>query len=68
MSSLSLASDNVFSDDGGAKQLAAVTGSAGAGYTVTLKVGVDTRTTPTAGSMPGGPGGPGGRGGPPPGR
>ena len=40
--------------DGGASQLATVTGSVAAGYTVSLPVAVDTRTTPTAGGGPGG--------------
>jgi protocatechuate 3,4-dioxygenase beta subunit len=53
---VSLAGDNVFGDDGGASQLATVTGDVGTGYTVALAVGVDTGTTPSAG----------GRGGPPP--
>jgi hypothetical protein len=66
LSAVSLGSDNVFGDDGGAGQLGTVTGSVSGGYTVTLAVGVDTTTAPTGGGMPGGamPGGPGG---PPPG-
>jgi len=56
---LSLASDNVFSDDSGALQLATTTGDASGGYTVALPVAVDTATAPSAG---------GGRGGPPPSR
>ncbi len=55
---VSLSSDNVFGDDGGASQLATVTGDVTNGYTVSLAVRVDTRTTPSAGSAPGG--GPGG--------
>ncbi|MDP9221174.1 MAG: 3,4-dioxygenase subunit beta [Actinomycetota bacterium] len=47
LSRLSLASDNVFGDDGGASELGAVSGSVGSGYTVSLAVGVDTSTTPT---------------------
>ncbi|WP_026153014.1 intradiol ring-cleavage dioxygenase [Amycolatopsis methanolica] len=55
---VSLSSDNVFGDDGGASQLATVTGDVTNGYTVSLAVRVDTRTTPSAGSAPdGGPGG-----------
>jgi protocatechuate 3,4-dioxygenase beta subunit len=54
---VSLDSDNVFGDDGGADQLATVTGDATGGYTVSLAVGVDTTTTPSAGGA-GGPGGP----------
>ncbi|MDD7942181.1 hypothetical protein PHK61_27575 [Actinomycetospora lutea] len=41
---VSLAGDTVFGDDGGASQLAAVTGDVARGYTVTLPVRVDTRT------------------------
>ena len=63
VSRVSLASDNVFGDDGGASQLGTVTGDVGSGYTVTLAVGVDTTTTPSGGGMPGCGGGPGG---PPP--
>jgi protocatechuate 3,4-dioxygenase beta subunit len=44
LAGLSLDRDNVFGDDGGASQLATVTGDASAGYTVTLAVGVDTST------------------------
>jgi protocatechuate 3,4-dioxygenase beta subunit len=51
----SLTSDNVFGDDGGALQLAAVTGDTAKGYSATLTVRVDTRTAPTGGSMGGGP-------------
>lgn len=57
----SLASDNVFGDDSAALQLPTITGDATTGYTATLVVGIDTTTTPTAGSAPsGGDGGPGG--------
>jgi protocatechuate 3,4-dioxygenase beta subunit len=45
---LSLTSDNVFGDDGGASQLATVTGDVRAGYTVSLPVRIDTGTTPRA--------------------
>ncbi|WP_328291428.1 intradiol ring-cleavage dioxygenase [Kineococcus sp. NBC_00420] len=65
LAGVTLASDNVFSDDSGATQLATVTGDTTNGYAVTLKVGVDTSTTPTAGSAPSGGGG-GGMGGTPP--
>ncbi|OZB84147.1 intradiol ring-cleavage dioxygenase [Microbacterium sp. 13-71-7] len=51
----SLSSDNVFGDDGGALQIAALTGDAASGFTATLTVRVDTRTAPTGGSMGGGP-------------
>ncbi|MDQ7904974.1 intradiol ring-cleavage dioxygenase [Phytohabitans sp. ZYX-F-186] len=53
MSRLSLDSDNVFGDDGGASQLATVTGDVTDGYAVSLTVGVDTGTTPTGGGQPG---------------
>jgi len=58
MSQLSLATDNVFSDDGGALQMATVSGDTTSGYAVALTVRVDTATAPSAGSAPGG--GPGG--------
>ncbi|GAA1641726.1 intradiol ring-cleavage dioxygenase [Saccharothrix algeriensis] len=63
---VSLDSDNVFGDDGGASQLGAVSGDVGSGYTVSLTVGVDTGTAPAGGAAPGG--GPGGAppSGPPP--
>jgi protocatechuate 3,4-dioxygenase beta subunit len=51
---VSLDSDNVFGDDGGASQLATVTGDVTSGYAVALAVGVDTTTTPTAGGFGGG--------------
>lgn len=53
----SLDSDNVFGDDGGALQIATVTGDTTAGYAVSLTVRVDTSTTPTAGAAPSGGGG-----------
>ncbi|MFD4018330.1 3,4-dioxygenase subunit beta [Streptomyces sp. SH5] len=56
---LTLKTDNVFGDDGGAHQLAATTGSPKAGYTATLTVPIDTSTEPAGGDAPGG-GGPGG--------
>ena len=56
---ITLASDNVFGDDGGVHELGAVTGDVAGGYTVSLTAPVDTTTTPTPGSAPaGGPGGP----------
>ncbi len=59
LSRVSLAADNVFGDDGGALQLATVTGDVDGGYTVALDIGVDTSTTPAGGGAPpGGPGGP----------
>nr|BFE59026.1 intradiol ring-cleavage dioxygenase [Dactylosporangium thailandense] len=67
---VTLDSDNVFGNDGGALQLGTVTGSVSAGYAVALTAKVDTRTTPAGGGAPGGgPGGGGpGAGGPPPSR
>ncbi|MEU6247764.1 intradiol ring-cleavage dioxygenase [Glycomyces sp. NPDC047010] len=76
LAQVSLDSDNVFSDDGGASQLAAVSGDVSGGYTVTLPVGVDTSTNaggggaaPSGGGGEGAPdgGGEGGPGGTPPG-
>ncbi|MBE1531355.1 intradiol ring-cleavage dioxygenase [Actinomadura algeriensis] len=61
LAQVSLKSDNVFGDDGGAGQLAKVTGGV-SGYAVSLAVGVDTRTKPGGGAPPAG-GGPQ-RGGP----
>jgi protocatechuate 3,4-dioxygenase beta subunit len=60
LDAITLASDNVFGDDSGALQLAAVTGDVASGYAATLVVGVDTTTTPTAGAAPGGSAGGGG--------
>ena len=67
LAQVSLTSDNVFGDDGGASQLAMVTGDVAGGYTVSLTAAVDTTTTPTGGGAPGGGtgGGPGGGGAPP---
>ena len=53
MERVSLTDDNVFSDDGGASQLATVTGDVRSGYRVSLTVGVDTTTTPTGGQNAG---------------
>jgi protocatechuate 3,4-dioxygenase beta subunit len=59
LAKVTLATDNVFSDDSGAHQLPTISGDVTAGYVASLAVPVDTRTTPTAGSAPaGGPGGP----------
>ncbi|GAB1512915.1 dioxygenase family protein [Actinophytocola sp. KF-1] len=55
LSRVTLESDNVFGDDGGASQLATVTGDVASGYTVRLAVGIDTTTNPTGGGAPGGP-------------
>jgi protocatechuate 3,4-dioxygenase beta subunit len=40
LAQISLASDNVFGDDGGIHQIATMTGSASAGYTAALTIGV----------------------------
>ncbi|KQR20801.1 dioxygenase family protein [Microbacterium sp. Leaf151] len=56
MSRVSLATDNVFGDDGGVLELATTTGDNATGWTVALTARVDTTTTATAGSMPGGRG------------
>jgi protocatechuate 3,4-dioxygenase beta subunit len=66
LAQLSLASDNVFGDDGGASQLGTVTGSVSSGYAVALAVGVDTTTTPTGGQLAGDGAPPGAPGGAPP--
>ncbi len=52
LSRVSLNDDNVFGDDGGALQLATVTGDVASGYTVALRVGVDTTTEPSGGGPP----------------
>ncbi|GAB3994579.1 intradiol ring-cleavage dioxygenase [Glycomyces albus] len=64
LSSISLDTDNVFSDDGGESQIAAVTGDVSTGYIVSLPVGVDTGTeaggggaAPSGGGEGSGPGG-----------
>ena len=49
LAQVSLTSDMVFGDDGGALQIAALSGDAQQGYTATLTVRVDTRTAPAAG-------------------
>lgn len=54
LAQVSLTSDNVFGDDGGALQLATVSGDTSSGYDVSLTARVDTTTTPTAGAAPGG--------------
>jgi protocatechuate 3,4-dioxygenase beta subunit len=55
LSRVSLGSDNVFGDDSAAKQLGTVTGKITDGLTVALTVGVDVRTAPTRGGIPGRP-------------
>jgi protocatechuate 3,4-dioxygenase beta subunit len=54
LAGVSLATDNVFGDDGGALQIATVTGDSSAGFTAMLTARVDTSTAPTGGSMGGG--------------
>ncbi|MBL0888370.1 intradiol ring-cleavage dioxygenase [Myceligenerans indicum] len=56
---ISLDTDNVFGDDGGALQLATVSGDTDSGYTVSLTIRVDTTTEPSMGDAPAGPGGDG---------
>ena len=60
LANVSLSSDGVFGDDGGASQLATVTGGVEKGYAVSLNVGVDTATTPGQSGGMGPGGGPGG--------
>lgn len=56
LAGVSLDGDGVFGDDGGASQLATVTGDVTGGVTVSLTAGVDTTTTPSgAGAPAGGP-------------
>ncbi|GIF21815.1 protocatechuate 3,4-dioxygenase beta subunit [Actinoplanes tereljensis] len=52
LAQVTLATDNVFSDDSGVSQLATVTGSVSAGYAASLTAGVDTTTTPSGGGAP----------------
>ncbi len=52
MSGMSLATDNVFGDDGGVRQVGTVTGDVTDGLHVALTVGVDTTTAPTGGAGP----------------
>ncbi|GAA2155522.1 MULTISPECIES: intradiol ring-cleavage dioxygenase [Glycomyces] len=55
---VALDTDNVFSDDGGASQLPAVSGDVSSGFTVSLPVGVDTSTEAGGGgAAPSGGGG-----------
>ncbi|VXB00044.1 intradiol ring-cleavage dioxygenase [Citricoccus sp. K5] len=62
LAQVTLASDNVFSDDSAAQQLGTTTGSVQQGYTVTIDVPIDTTTEPSTDGMPpaGGAGNPGG--------
>jgi protocatechuate 3,4-dioxygenase beta subunit len=57
LAELSLETDGVFSDDGGASQLATVTGDVASGYAVSLAVGVDSGTEAGGGAFGGGPNG-----------
>lgn len=67
LAQVSLATDNVFSDDQGVSQTPTVTGDATSGYVVTLGVGVDATTAAATGtSAPADGGGQGGPGGTPP--
>lgn len=67
LAAISLTSDTVFGDDGGALQMAAVSGDVESGYSATLTAAVDTSTEPTGGMASGGaPGGGGPGGGEPP--
>ena len=59
LAQISLTSDNVFGEDGGATQLATMSGDVASGYTIALTAAIDLTTTPGAGAAPGG-GGPGG--------
>jgi hypothetical protein len=52
VSQLTLATDNVFGDDGGAHQMGVLTGDLTKGYVATLTVPIDTSTTPTGGKAP----------------
>ena len=59
LTQVTLADDNVFGDDDGVSQLGTTKGDVTKGYTVSLTVPVNTKTTPTGGQAPGG--GPSGR-------
>ncbi|EFC86211.1 intradiol ring-cleavage dioxygenase [Parafrankia sp. EUN1f] len=68
LAQVTLDNDNVFGDDSAARQLGTVTGSATAGYQVSLTAGVDTTTTAGGGGQaPAGGGSEGGAGGGQPG-
>ncbi len=75
LAQVSLSTDNVFGDDGGASQTPTFSGDVANGYAVALTVGVDTTTAAVQGmasgsgsgeAPAGGQGGPGGEGGTPP--
>ncbi|MGJ9403092.1 intradiol ring-cleavage dioxygenase [Arthrobacter sp. KK5.5] len=57
LAGVTLESDNVFGDDGGASQLGATTAGTADGYTVRLTAGVDTTPAPVAGGTGGPPAG-----------
>ncbi|GAA1687241.1 intradiol ring-cleavage dioxygenase [Microbacterium sediminicola] len=57
LAQITLASDNVFGEDGGALQMATIAGDTSSGYTASLVARVDTTTAPTSGSAPSGGGG-----------
>lgn len=65
LAQITLASDNIFGDDGAALQMATISGDTSTGYITSLTVRVDTTTTPSSGSAPSGGGGGGGQGGGP---
>ena len=60
MSQVSLASDNVFSDDAGATQVGSMSGSITGGLAVSLTAAVSASSTPVSGGGAPGGGGPGG--------
>ncbi|MEU1813503.1 dioxygenase family protein [Micromonospora aurantiaca (nom. illeg.)] len=62
---LTLATDNVFGDDGGVHQMGAGSGDVTSGYQVSLTVPIDTSTEPTGGNAPGDGGAPPSGGAPP---
>ncbi|WP_297081347.1 intradiol ring-cleavage dioxygenase [uncultured Demequina sp.] len=65
LSQITLDSDNVFGEDGGELQMAAISGDVSSGYVASLVVRVDTSTEPAGGDAPGVGGGEGGEGGAP---
>ncbi|MFT4124075.1 MAG: intradiol ring-cleavage dioxygenase [Microbacteriaceae bacterium] len=59
LSQVTLATDNVFSDDSAALQTATISGDTTSGYVSNLVVRIDTETATTAGSVPSGSSGAG---------
>lgn len=57
LSQITLETDNIFSDDSAALQMATISGDTTSGYVASLVVRVDTTTEPTAGGMGEAPGG-----------